>query len=168
MEANTKGAPMEPQRRKVVQEKPLISYPGWVVRQYSDGMFDGSQIDGPGITIGCRSSDEVLDEIEHLVNAAKPTVAAVPSSSSAPDVDPELLAAAHLLDPATQTVVLRVLELIGKQGESIDLLLEATKSLDRLDDLRHAHLTMLEAQLKALMVVLDPGEGSLGVKGEQA
>jgi len=45
----------------VIKETRLQAYPGWVVRQYQDGWYDGT--DGRGLTIGCHSFQEVVAEI---------------------------------------------------------------------------------------------------------
>lgn len=51
---------------KVTRIVPLDLYEGWVIREYADGTFDGAQIGGVGITIGCASFGEAFREVSRL------------------------------------------------------------------------------------------------------
>ena len=42
----------------VIKTTPLRAYPGWIVREYADGMFDGTN--GIGLTLGCKTFAEVI------------------------------------------------------------------------------------------------------------
>lgn len=47
----------------VVKTTTLRAYPGWIVRTYQDGTFDGAEVNGPGVTIGYRSFSDVVAQI---------------------------------------------------------------------------------------------------------
>lgn len=44
----------------VVWEAQLDYYPEWKVRKYMNGMFDGAQIHGSGVTPGFETFNEVV------------------------------------------------------------------------------------------------------------
>lgn len=44
----------------VVRTTPLRSYPGWIVRQYEDGIFDARDMRGVAITPGLASFAETV------------------------------------------------------------------------------------------------------------
>lgn len=39
-----------PAPNPVVRTTPLRAYPGWVIREYADGTYDGADLNGPGLT----------------------------------------------------------------------------------------------------------------------
>lgn len=43
------------QQNPIVRETPLTRYPGWVIREYANGMYDGASVKGPALTEGCDS-----------------------------------------------------------------------------------------------------------------
>jgi len=55
----------------VVKTTPLQSelYPGWVIREYRNGMFDAAQVDGPGLSPGFSSFDECLQALRAELRA---------------------------------------------------------------------------------------------------
>lgn len=50
-------------KNPVVSQSVLRAYPGWVVRKYRNGQWDGAQLNGTGVTIGCSSFPQVVAEI---------------------------------------------------------------------------------------------------------
>lgn len=55
---------MAPQSKNpVVKTTTLRAYPGWVVREYQDGTYDGAQTNGPAITIGAETFQLAIAEV---------------------------------------------------------------------------------------------------------
>ena len=50
----------------VIRRTQLNAYPGWVVREYADGMFDGVKVGTIAITAGCNSFQEVVAIIREM------------------------------------------------------------------------------------------------------
>lgn len=64
--SRNEGSPEVTPRNPIVHTVPLASVPGWVGRQYADGMYDAAEIDGPGLTIGCATPGEAIAEAARL------------------------------------------------------------------------------------------------------
>lgn len=45
----------------VIKTTPLYAFPGWQVREYTNGMFDASRVDSPAISVGLDSFAEAAE-----------------------------------------------------------------------------------------------------------
>lgn len=57
----------------VVKVTPLRAYPGWAVRQYRNGKFDGTN--GSALTRGCDTFQEVVVEVKSPAMQGREAVA---------------------------------------------------------------------------------------------
>lgn len=54
----------------VVKSTALRAYPGWTVRAYADGTYDGAQTNGLGLTIVVDSFSEAVAEVRAMSRSA--------------------------------------------------------------------------------------------------